>query len=64
MTALVIEAIQNTVSSVIGVAGAELALAEGALVDDAVVVGGQRHHARHLAEVNRMLEELINTRCN
>ena len=39
--ALVIEAIQNTVSGVIVGAVGELALAEGALVDDAVA--GRRH---------------------
>ncbi len=54
VTALVIEAIRNTVSGVIGVSSAKTAAAERALVECAVAIRRQCNDPGHATVVDRL----------
>ena len=57
--ALVIEAIQNTLSARHGVVLGQVAFAERALIDHLLAVGGHRDHAGNLLGVAFLAQHLI-----
>ena len=59
VTALVIEAIRNTVSSVIDASIAEAPPAERALVERAVAIRRQRNDARHAPVADRGVQQAV-----
>ena len=59
VTALVMDAIQNTLSARHGVILGEVAFAERALIDDLIAAGGHRDHAGNLFCVGFLTQRLI-----
>ena len=59
MIALVIEAIQNTLSAVIGIVLGQVALAERALIDHLLAGRGHRDHAGNFLGVAFLTQNLI-----
>ena len=60
--ALVIEAIQNTVSSVIGASASRSRRPKAPSYSVPRRVGGERHHARHRAAVDRAAQDGVDVR--